>query len=402
MKKILIISPHFHPEDFKCNDVAFELARRGYDVTALSDIPNYPAGKFYDGYGFFRRRRETVGGVRIIRTGVIPRGDGSGKRLALNYLSFAFTACVRAVFMGLFRRYDVVLVHETSPITVGLPALIIKALQKRSKLLFWVLDLWPESLQAAGNINNRRILSFFSGMARLIYRKSDTILISSRSFRTSILEKGDFENKLVYFPNWAEDVFASAETKEIPQLPEGFKVMFAGNIGQAQDFDSVMKAALLLKDEKDVKFIIVGDGRKKAWVDAFVKENGLEDTVHMMGRFPLDTMPSFFEKADAMFLSLKDDFIFSLTAPAKLQTYMASGKPIIAMINGETRSLIQESGCGYSCASGDAQGLADAILRMKSLSEEERQAMGRNGFDYFDRNFRKDKCMDHLEELINN
>ena len=402
MKKILIISPHFHPEDFKCNDVAFELARRGYDVTALSDIPNYPAGKFYDGYGFFRRRRETVNGVRIIRTGVIPRGDGSGKRLALNYLSFAFTACVRAVFMGLFRRYDVVLVHETSPITVGLPALIIKALQKRSKLLFWVLDLWPESLQAAGNINNRRILSFFSGMARLIYRKSDTILISSRSFRTSILEKGDFENKLVYFPNWAEDVFASAETKEIPQLPEGFKVMFAGNIGQAQDFENVMKAALLLKDEKDVKFIIVGDGRKKAWVDAFVKENGLEDTVHMMGRFPLDTMPSFFEKADAMFLSLKDDFIFSLTAPAKLQTYMASGKPIIAMINGETRSLIQESGCGYSCAFGDAQGLADAILRMKSLSEEERQAMGHNGFDYFDRNFRKDKCMDHLEELINN
>ena len=400
MKKILLISPHFHPEAFKCNDVAFELAQKGYDVTVLSDIPNYPAGKFFDGYGFFRRRRETVNGVKIIRTAVIPRGNGSGKMLALNYLSFAFTACIRALFMGIFRRYDIVLVHETSPITVGLPAVIIKKLQKKSKLLFWVLDLWPESLQAAGNINNKSILSFFSGMARMIYRNSDKILMSSKGFRTSILEKGDFEDKLVYFPNWAEDVFTDAEKKPIPELPEGFRLMFAGNIGEAQDFDNVMKAALELKDEKDVKFIIIGDGRKKPWVEEFIKDNGLEETVHLMGRHPLDTMPAFYEQADAMFLALKDEHIFSLTAPAKLQTYMAAKKPIIAMINGETRNLIAESSCGFSCASGDYMELAAAIRRMKAMTSQERESLGASGFNYFNANFTKGKCINHLIELL--
>lgn len=400
MKKILLISPHFHPEAFKCNDVAFELARKGYDVTVLSDIPNYPGGKFFDGYGFFRRRRETVDGVKIIRTAVIPRGNGSGKMLALNYLSFAFTACIRAFFMGIFRRYDVVLVHETSPITVGLPAVIIKKLQKKTKLLFWVLDLWPESLQAAGNINNKKILDFFSGMARMIYRNSDKILISSKGFRTSILEKGDFGDKLVYFPNWAEDVFTDAEKKQIPELPEGFRLMFAGNIGEAQDFDNVMKAALELKEEKDVKFLIIGDGRRKAWVEEYIRDNSLEETVHLLGRHPLDTMPSFYEQADAMFLALKDEPIFSLTAPAKIQTYMAAKKPVIAMINGETRNLIAESSCGLSCASGDYMELASVIRSMKAMSAEEREHLGTNGFNYFNANFTKSKCMNHLTELL--
>ena len=126
MKNILIISPHFHPANFKCNDVAFELARQGHKVTVLSDIPNYPKGEFYDGYGYFKRRREVVDGVEIIRTGVIPRGKGGGVMLALNYLSFALTACIRAFFMALSHRYDAILVHQTSPVTVGIPAVIIK------------------------------------------------------------------------------------------------------------------------------------------------------------------------------------------------------------------------------------------------------------------------------------
>lgn len=146
MKKLLLIFPHFHPNDFKCNDVAFELARQGHDVTVLTDIPNYPKGRFFDGYGYFRKRREVINGVKVIRTAVIPRGNGGAVMLALNYLSYAFTACLRAIFMGLFSRWDVILVHQLSPVTVGLPAVVIKKMQKKARLLFWVLDLWPESL----------------------------------------------------------------------------------------------------------------------------------------------------------------------------------------------------------------------------------------------------------------
>lgn len=397
--RVLLVTQYFYPENFKSNDVAFELARRGYDVTVLTGLPNYPGGKVFDGYGIFRKRKETINGVKVLRTLVVPRGKGGGVRLALNYMSWAFIASVWAFFMSLFNRYDAVIVHETSPITQGFSALVVKWM-RRVPMYFWVLDLWPESLQAAGNINNRHVLGFFAWVAKLMYRNSEKILISSRGFRESILDKGDFEDKLVYFPNWAEDVFAASPDVQIPALPDGFKVMFAGNVGEAQDFDNVLRAAMLLKGT-GVRLIILGDGRKKAWADSFVAENGLEDVVFMMGRHPLKTMPAFFSQADVLFLSLKNDYIFSLTAPAKLQAYMASGKPVLAMVDGEARNLIDDAECGLSCAAGDYEAFAQCVLTIKSMSADERVGMGRNGKKYFDKYFRKDKCIDSLCNLLN-
>lgn len=396
--RVLLVTQYFHPEDFKSNDIAFELSRRGYDVTVLTGLPNYPKGKIYDGYGVFKKRSEVIDGVKIYRTLLIPRGKGGGIRLALNYLSWAVIASLRAFFLALCHRFDIILVHETSPVTQGLPALVVKYMQK-VPIYFWVLDLWPESLQAAGNVNNRCVLRFFTWLTRLLYRSSDKILISSKGFRESILAKGDFEDRLVYFPNWAENVFFSASDMDIPLLPAGFKVLFAGNVGEAQDFDNVMKAALLLKD-KGVRMIIVGEGRKKDWMEHYIIENDLTDVVFMLGRYPLKAMPSFFSQADVLFLSLKDDHIFSLTIPAKLQAYMAAGKPVVAMIDGEARSLIYESRCGLSCKAGDAEGLADCILRMKEMSLEELEDYGKRGREYFDKHFRKECCIDHLCELM--
>lgn len=397
--RVLLVTQYFYPENFKSNDVAFELARRGYDVTVLTGLPNYPGGKVFDGYGIFRKRKETINGVKVLRTLVVPRGKGGGVRLALNYMSWAFIASVWAFFMSLFNRYDAVIVHETSPITQGFPALAVKWM-RRVPMYFWVLDLWPESLQAAGNINNRHVLGFFAWVAKLMYRNSEKILISSRGFRESILDKGDFEDKLVYFPNWAEDVFAASPDVQVPALPDGFKVMFAGNVGEAQDFDNVLRAAMLLKGT-GVRLIVLGDGRKKAWADSFVAENGLEDVVFMMGRHPLETMPAFFSQADVLFLSLKNDYIFSLTAPAKLQAYMASGKPVLAMVDGEARNLIDDAECGLSCAAGDYKAFAQCVQNLKSMSDDERDEMGRKGLEYFDRNFRKDKCIDKLCTILN-
>lgn len=396
--RVLLVTQYFHPENFKSNDVAFELSRRGYDVTVLTGLPNYPKGRIYDGYGIFRKRKEVIDGVKIYRTLVIPRGHGGGARLALNYLSWAFVASIWAFFMAIFRRYDAVIVHETSPITQGFPALIVKKLQK-IPMYFWVLDLWPESLQAAGNINNKHILGFFTWVTSLMYRNSDKILMSSKGFRKSILDKGDFEEKLVYFPNWAEDIFNDPADGEIPDLPEGFKVMFAGNVGEAQDFDTVMSAALMLKGS-GARLIVVGDGRKKEWVDKFVVENDLADVVFMMGRHPLESMPTFFSRADVLFLSLKDDYIFTLTTPAKLQAYMASGKPVLAMIDGDARQLIEECRCGLACKAGDAEAFAGAVKKLMCMPAEELCKYGRNGREYFERYFRKDGCIEHLCSLI--
>ena len=277
---VLLVTQYFHPENFKSNDVAFELARKGHEVTVLTSIPDYPQGKFHDGYGVFRRRREVVEGVTVWRTLVIPRGRGGGVRLAMNYLSWAFIASVWAFFMALFHRYDAVIVHQTSPVTQGFPALVVRML-RRCPIYFWVLDLWPESLQAAGGIRNRHVLGFFSWITALMYRHAFKILISSKGFGKSVLEKGDFAGKLVYFPNWAEDVFADPpelsleQTAELDRLPEGFRVMFTGNIGEAQDFVHVMEAAKLLRAHANIKFILIGDGRRRRWVLDYISENGL-------------------------------------------------------------------------------------------------------------------------------
>lgn len=398
--KVLLISQHFYPENFKCNDVAFELVRRGYEVTVLAGIPNYPLGKFFDGYGLLKRRVERVEGVKVIRAAVVPRGDGGAIRLALNYFSFAFTASLRALFLTLRHKYDLILVHETSPVTVGIPAVLVKKLWG-IPLYFWVLDLWPESLTAAGGVTNKHVLSFFTGITKWIYRNSTKILMSSQGFECSILEKGDFKDKLVYFPNWADNALQQKGDYNLPPLPEGFKVMFAGNMGEAQDFYHLMETANILKGDKNIHLLLVGDGRKREWVEQYIKENNLQDTVHWLGRHPLEAMPSFFEQADVMLVSLKDNLIFNLTAPAKIQAYMSAGKPIVAMLNGEGARIVEAAECGFSTNAGNAAGLAKLIRALYKMDKEELHQLGRNGSRFGREHFDFSCIIDHLCELMN-
>lgn len=400
--KILLVTQYFFPENFKSNDIAFELVKRGHEVTVLTGLPNYPEGKFYNDYGFFKRRNETINGVKVIRALLIPRGKGGGIRLLLNYFSWAFFASIRAVFLAFQDKFDAVLVHEPSPITQGFPAIVIKKIQK-IPLYFWVLDLWPESLTSAGGVKNKTVLSFFSGMVKYIYNNSDKILISSKGFRESILTKGNYEDKLIYFPNWAEDSILKGDTNyPIPMLPQGFKILFAGNIGVAQDVNSIIKTALILKERLDIHFVFVGDGRSKQELEDFVATNNLSKTVHFMGRFPIDAMKTFFTKSDVLLVSLKDELIFNLTVPAKLQAYLCTQKPILGILNGEGAELIAEANCGFSTNAGNSEGLAKEIVKLYELSEEERGILGKNGFRYFEENFTMTKCIDNLELILKN
>lgn len=404
MMRVLLITNHFYPEEFRCNDLAFELSRRGHRVTVLTGIPDYPKGTFHDGYGFFKKRIERVQGVSVLHSFIIPRGNGGKVRLMMNYASSLAAQCFDAILLGLFGRYDYVLVHETSPVMVGVPGVIVSKM-RRVPMDFWVLDLWPESLQDAGGVNNEKVLGFFGKLTTWIYRHSRKILMSSRGFRQSICEKGDFEGKLVYFPNWADEALMGNEedkvkTDELPALPKGSRVMFAGNIGEAQDMDNLMGAALELKEERDIHFCIVGDGRKRTWVEAFVKEHGLEGTVHLLGRHPIETMPAFFAAADLMLVTLKDSKIFNRTAPAKLQAYMNAGKPIAAMMSGEGAAVVAEAECGMSVEAGDSKGLAKLIVRMKNLGTEKLEAMGKRGKRYCGENFDFGKAVATIERLM--
>ncbi len=269
--RILLVTSHFYWENFKANDMAFELAARGHAVTVLPPIPDYPQGRYYKGYGLFKKRHETVNGVEVIRTIVTPRRDGSAKWLIPNYFTHTFFSTLRGLWLGIRRKFDAVLVHETSPVMIGIPGMIVKRLQK-IPMLFWVLDLWPESVSAASGIKSKWILKPLAKLTNMLYRHSDRILISSKGFRKSINGMGDYADRIEFFPNWVDADLKSTGDCSIPEFPEGFNVLFAGNIGDAQDMPHILEAAKELKGS-GINFILVGDGRKKAWAEAYTEEH---------------------------------------------------------------------------------------------------------------------------------
>lgn len=396
--RCLLLTNHFYPESFRCNDVAFELVRRGYQVTVLTAIPDYPAGKFREGYSLFKRRRECINGVKVIRVPIIPRGNGTTVRMLLNYASSVFFFFFYALYQALFRKYDCIFVHDTSPAFIGLPAVLVKKIQ-RIPLDLWILDMWPQSL-AAGGIRNSFVYKQIDAMMDFIYRNSDIIHISSLGFRKLLRERKVPDEKIAYLPNWSDDSIVNTRNMDIPELPQGFIVMFAGNLGEAQNLENVLKAASLLKEHKMIHWVFLGDGRKKPWMEHYVAENHLEDTVHLMGRYPIDAMPGFFKKADVMLVSLADELVFNLTLPAKVQAYMSCAKPIVAMLNGEGQEIIKDAECGWCVGATDVEGLAREVLSIVEVPNEQLKAIGQKGYEYYMKHFQKNICMDIVDRAL--
>ena len=397
---LLIVSQYFWPENFKINDLAQSLVKKGHSVTVLTGKPNYPQGKFYKGYRFFSPSKEEHNGVKIRRVPIIPRGKATNSRLSLNYLSFVLTSCFYMLFHH--RKYDAILVFATSPITVAFPAILHRKFHK-TKTLLWVLDLWPESVSAAGNIHSTKVHSLLTKMVKFIYNHVDKILISSRSFRSSIEEKGIPSEKIHYIPNWAEDVYENPQVdknKYKSLMPNGFNVMFTGNIGEAQDCESLLETAKLLEEMKsNVRLIMVGDGRKKTWFEEEVKKNKLNN-VFFLGRFATEEMPNLITHADALLVSLKDEFIFALTVPARIQTSMVSEKPVATMLNGEGSDIILEAKAGLICKAGDANSFACNLHSLSQCTKEELQQMGNLGKQYYDAHFKRSKVISEIEKIL--
>ena len=413
-KRILFVCQYFYPEVFRGNDIAFHWAEEGHEVHVVTGVPNYPDGVFHKGYGVFKKRQETIKGVHVTHLPIVPRGNDSKIMLMLNYFSYFIVACMYVLwkvfadsfkgFLGFKKsfEFDFVFCHQLSPVMMSLPAVLYKKL-KKVLLYTWVLDLWPESLSAAGGISNKHILGFFDWFVKKEYKWSDKILTSSKSFDQSIRTYGDYKGKIVYYPQWSD---GSPSTPFLPpnySLPEilsGFKVMFAGAVGEAQGMECNMQATLLTKERKDIKWVIVGDGRRLPWVQQFVKEHGLEETVLTLGRYPSETMPLFFEKADVMLVSLTDSPLFNLYAPAKISSYMASGRPIIACLNGEGAEVVKAAECGWLVAAGDAEGLAKLVIRLADENKETLNAKGACGLKFYKENFDKEKCLSNLDDIV--
>lgn len=398
---ILIVSQYFYPENFRINDFAQEFQSRGHNVTVLTGTPNYPTGKYFDGYGVFKKNREIYNDIEIFRSPLIPRGSGTSIRLALNYFSFIVGGIFTSFYL-LNKKFDIIFVFEPSPITVCLPAIFIKKL-KKVPICFWVLDLWPESVVSAGNLKTGIIPKILNPLVKFIYTNSDKILVSSRGFINSIVEKGINENKVVFFPQWAETIFKPIKYGSylLGAVPKNsFKIMFAGNIGEAQDFPSILETARILKDKINIQWVILGGGRKEEWVKSKIREYKLEKTFHLLGSFPLEMMPAYYSQADCMLFSLKKEYIFSITIPAKVQTYLACAKPIIAMIDGEAAKLIVDAKAGLSCPSESPELLAKNIEYLSLLSEAELSKLGDNALLHYKKEFERSMLMDKMENIF--
>ena len=397
--KILVVTQYFWPENFKVNDLCDALIERGHEVTVYTGMPNYPIGEYFPGYSIKGPYHENLGEIKIIRVPHILRGKNKSLQLLLNYFSFFFNASLLAPFL-VRGKFDKIFVFEPSPITVVIPAIVLRFI-KRAPIFFWVQDLWPESLEATGIVKNKGILNLVGQFVRILYKFSDRILVTSKGFIPRVKALGATEEQIVYFPQWAESLFqkklnSDFEDKQIPV--EGFKVMFAGNIGTSQDFETIVEAAKILKAHKNIFFLILGDGMMRSWAEEEVRKFDLSENFIFLGRKPLETMPDYYSQADVMLMSLTNTDLFSITVPAKLQGYLACGKPILASMNGEGAELVLEAQAGVSVPAGEPQLLADAILELSLKSRNELIEMGENAKKFYLNNFDREALISLLED----
>jgi glycosyltransferase involved in cell wall biosynthesis len=399
--KILIVSQYFWPENFRINDLTQELVQRGHSVTVLTGIPNYPNGTVFEEYRKTPRAFEYYSGARVFRVPMSARGNGA-LRLFLNYLSFVISACLYGPWRLRGQQADVIFVFEPSPVTVGLPAILLGRI-KRAPVVFWALDLWPETLAAIGVVRSPMVLGWVGHLVRFIYERCTLVLGQSRGFLPKIAKYCSDAKKIRYFPSWAEEIFNEADLTPAPEVPvqKGvFNVLFAGNIGEAQGLPAVLNAAESLRHNNAIRWLIVGDGRRSVWLHEEVARRGLQSNVLLLGRFPVERMPSFYAHADALLVSLKKDPVFSLTIPGKVQSYLMAGVPILGMLDGEGASIITDSNAGFVCAAGNSAGLASAVLALFAMSFDQRKQLGVNGRDYAQKEFGRGLLMDQLEVFL--
>lgn len=400
--RILIVTQYFWPENFVINSLTLELKNKGHEVFVLTGLPNYPTGKITDGYSFWKNNNEIWNGIKIFRSKIIPRFSGKGFFLFVNYLSFVVFSSLKLLFY-IDLKPDIIFVYEPSPITVGIPAIVAKKKFNGVPIYFWVQDLWPDSIKDTGAIKNKFILNFIDKFTRYIYKKSNIILVQSKAFADYIINQGVPANKIIYFPNPTERFYKVSEIKQeyMKSFPKGFNLIFAGNIGEAQSFDTLIEAAFKLKELKyPIYWNIIGDGRSRDYFKNKVYNLNLQDNFIFRGITKPEKMPFYFACGDALIVSLKKSKIFSLTIPAKVQSYLACGKPIIGSIDGEGAKLILEAKAGFVSSSQDVKHLVNNIIKLYKLSDIERDVLGNNGRLFFDKEFEMDLLLNKLEIIF--
>lgn len=393
-----MVSQYYYPEQFRVNDLCETWANEGKDVTVLTGIPNYPQGKFFNGYSFFKKRREIVNGVKIIRIPIIPRGKSS-IMLALNYFSFIFSG----LFWKLFHQddYDSIFVYEVSPMTQALPA-IWYGKKKKIPVSIFVMDLWPENFEIVTGIHNKHVINILNKMVNYIYRNSQYIFTASKSFKVNIESRGISSDKIFFWPQYAEEFYQPSEKRsgKIPQSDD-LNITFAGNIGFAQGLNLLPTVAKRIKEKGyQLKFNIVGNGRYKQEMMKEVEKMKVNNFFNFVSPVPAKEIPAILAASDFSLVSLAENEIFEMTIPAKVQSSMACGAPILLFANGEVQEIIKEANCGLIALAGDVDSLETKILEAIHLSKSEIEYFGLNARKYFEENYEKRLLLKEIDQFL--
>jgi glycosyltransferase involved in cell wall biosynthesis len=401
-KRVLVYTNHYYPEHFKINEVVAWLNESGFIVHVVTCWPNYPLGKIYKGYGPFKKSYERKGNLTIRRLPNISRGNASKFRLVINYLSYFLSCLIYTFFLILFKKkYQKILVHHTSPFFIAISAMIYKKI-RGSKAILWDLDLWPQTLEAVGIIKSDFWLKIIEKWVKNIYKNFETVLIGSNSFKKIALERVPHKN-VFYFPNWAEKEIE----ENIPRMeikvdfdPKLLKIMYTGNLGVAQDLGTLCKV-IKQNTNKKIQWIFIGEGRFKAKMTQQLIHEIEQGKVVFIPQQKLENLPSWIDHADFLYLSLNDSKLFTQTVPAKLQGYMAMGKPVLAMLSGEGASIIANAGCGFFSSPGDVSALNKLVNKALKTSIEDRKNLGKKGKIFYKNNFsskiRKKQLLHEIE-----
>lgn len=400
--KILIISQYFWPENFRINDIASYLEEESHEIEVLTGIPNYPDGKIYEAYKRNTKSFKYFNNVKVIRLPIPPRGNNKFTIL-INYLCFLVFGSVYGLFK-LKKDYDIILVFQPSPITVVIPGLIISRLAN-SKLVLWVLDLWPQSLQAVNILkNDSRLYKLSEKIVSWIYSKCDLILASSVGAAKLIAEQiNNKSENIIYFPNWAEEYIdrEDSEVSNVLSQDKHFKIAFAGNLGKGQNLECLLQALNdALKINNKISLYLIGTGWNMHNLIRLVNDLSLTNNVHFLGRVESKYIPSILEESDILFVGLKDDPVYNVTIPGKLSSYLMLGKPVLSSLGDEGHRIIEDSSGGFSSKPNDIISLSENILKAASLTSYELHEIGLQGQTYAMANFKKEYLLNKLQTLL--
>ena len=386
--KILIVCQHYYPDPFRITDIAENLVKQGHEVFMLTGEPSYERETWIKEGS---KTDETRNGVKIHRVKTVPRGKGVLRRIR-NYYSFANNS--KRFVKKLDKDFDVIFVYELSPIMMAEAAIKYKK-KYGAKIALYCLDLWPKSLTAGGIKEGSLIYKHYKKVSEKIYAAADELLVTSESFKDYFAKEFGFDKeKITYLPQYAESVYSPETCKKTAD--DNIDLMFAGNIGAAQSVETILAAADKLKDEKNLYFHIVGDGTHLENCKRIAKTLDLNNVI-FYGRLPLEEMPKTYAKADAMLVT-GDNGVVAQTLPAKVQGYMAAGKPIIGAIGGETAQVIAKANCGFCGEPQNADELKENILKFISCADK--SVFGINGYEFYEKYFKPEKFFTDLTAAL--